>query len=270
MRFLSHLKSPFAKRIVLALCIAFSALALQPDNVVFGQEHSVRMGGAYQDGTQIRYSVCISPVLKPAPTPTPDHPQVRGGVIVFDPEGSGSAEALIAFVFRVGDSCKSGSYGPDQDDGNRTIRIEVNHVFDTYSVGSPSSESVSSRLMIPLRRQYRHQLLSQRRFRHRRQHLPNANAYTHAVANAHTVAFTHANSYALAGPTAAAPTHTTAEAHTHSSSAAPAPSHTRAYTYANSAAATHADAYPHTGAHADTNSNTQGCAHSRTHCYPQG
>ena len=149
MRFLNHLKSPFAKRIVLALCIAVSAVALLPDNVVFGDDKpSVRMGGAHQDGTQIRYSVCISPVLKPAPTPTPDR-QVRGGVIVFDSTEDGSAAALIAFVFRAGDSCKSGSYGLDQDDGNRTIRIEVNHVFDTYSVGSPSSESVSYKIDDP-------------------------------------------------------------------------------------------------------------------------
>ena len=63
---------------------------------------------------------------------------------MFDAAGDGSADALIAFVFRVGDSCKSGSYGPEgKGEGNRTIRIEVNHVFDTYSVGSPSSESVN-------------------------------------------------------------------------------------------------------------------------------
>ena len=121
MRFLSHLKSPFAKRIVLALCIAVSALALQPDNVVFGEEYSVKMGGAYQDGTQIRYSVCISPVLSSGQ-------EVRGGVIVFDSAGNGFADALIAFVFRAGDSCRSGSYTPEKGRGDRTISIEVNSV----------------------------------------------------------------------------------------------------------------------------------------------
>ena len=118
MRFLSHLISPFAKRIVLALCIAVSALALLPDNVVFGQEHSVKMGGAYQDGTQIRYSVCISPVISSELDPDK---QVRGGVIVFDAAGDGFADALIAFVFRAGDSCKLSSYGPERGRGNQTI-----------------------------------------------------------------------------------------------------------------------------------------------------
>ena len=117
MRFLSHLKSPFAKRIVLALCIAVSALALLPDNVVFGQEHSVSMEGAYQDGIQIRYSVCISPIL----TSESELDQVRGGVLVFDSAGNGFADALIAFVFRAGDSCKLSSYGPDRGRGNQTI-----------------------------------------------------------------------------------------------------------------------------------------------------
>ena len=137
MRFLSHLKSSFAKRIVLALCIAVSALAIHSDNVVFGEEKpSVSMGGAYQDGTRIRYSVCISPVLSSS------EEEVRGGVLVFDSAGDGFAE-LIAFVFRAGDKCKSGSHTPERDKGNRTIRIEINSLFDGYSAGSPSSDSVS-------------------------------------------------------------------------------------------------------------------------------
>ena len=69
--------------------------------------------------------------------------QVSGGVIVFDEVGVSFTDALIACVFRAGGSYASGSYASKKGRGARTIGIEVNADFDSYSVGSPSSHSVS-------------------------------------------------------------------------------------------------------------------------------
>ena len=72
-----------------------------------------------------------------------------GGIIVWDSwKDEQAADALIAFAFFPGESTDTLTYRVDvaDDDGevntNRTIQIEVNSVFDEYSVGSPSGAKV--------------------------------------------------------------------------------------------------------------------------------
>ena len=104
---------------------------------------SVEPSSQVLEGNRIRVTLGISP-----PIPAGES-RLIGGIIVWDSWVSDQfADALIAFAFYPGDEIDTLSYRVDVADDdravntNRTIRIEINSVFDEYSVGSPSGATV--------------------------------------------------------------------------------------------------------------------------------
>ena len=109
---------------------------------------SVEPSSVVQEGNSVRVTLGISPPVSEG-DPGLTGGRLIGGIIVWDSWKSEQvADALIAFAFHPGDEIDTLSYRVDvaDDDGevntNRTIQIEVNSVFDEYSVGSPSGATV--------------------------------------------------------------------------------------------------------------------------------
>ena len=118
-------------------------LTFQPWGRVEGQELPVvsleRVDPSpVREGERLTVTVRIAP---PLPADATEETRVRGGILVYDSSKSDFADALIAFVFRAGAETRDLTYRVD-DDGvittDRTIRVAVNWVFDSYQVGGPS------------------------------------------------------------------------------------------------------------------------------------
>ena len=133
------------KRLVLVLCVGFTALTFQPDHRVSAQDLPVVSLTSVQpspvrEGSGLTATVRIAP-----PVPAGSNETIRGGIWVFDSWKGKQVDQLIAFVFRAGQVTKSMTYGVD-DDGqvttDRTIRVEVNRLFEGYRVGAPSTTTV--------------------------------------------------------------------------------------------------------------------------------
>ena len=135
------------KKIVLALWVILSALVIQADSRVIGQElpkvslMSVDPSSEVVEGTRIEVTLSIDmPVSAGDPVLTGG--RLLGGIIVWDTWRGAAADGLVAFAFFPGETTDTISYTVcvADDDGavqtDRTIRIAVNSVFEEYTVGS--------------------------------------------------------------------------------------------------------------------------------------
>ncbi len=108
---------------------------------------SVEPSSQVLEGNSLRVTLGISPPVSEG-DPGLTGGRLLGGIIVTDSQGGSSDVTLIAFAFWPGDTTDVVTYTVQvvDDDGavntDRTIQIEVNSVFDEYSVGSPSGATV--------------------------------------------------------------------------------------------------------------------------------
>ena len=168
LQLLSFRRSPYDKRILVAFCVAISVLILQPAHLVRGQETPTPtstptatptpkpvvslvsvLPAPVREGEQLTVTVAISTPMAAGSE------KIDGGILVFDSwndeqEGS-NVDHLIAFVFR--DPREAPGFDPAQrtmgysvhDDSaltpGRTVRIEINRVFDGYQVDEEDEDS---------------------------------------------------------------------------------------------------------------------------------
>ena len=151
--------------LLLVFCAAFAAFTLfvifRPVGEVEGQSKpTVKIVSVspspVREGGRIEVVVSISPLV------TDDYyeaecynrremkPCVEGGIRVFDTYNDSpdnmSVDELIAFVFRKTQVTRTMSHAVAVDcvpTSGRTIRIEINNVFDGYTVGSPSERTIT-------------------------------------------------------------------------------------------------------------------------------
>ena len=151
------------KRITLAFCIAISALTMQTDHRVVGQELpvvkpvvslvSVEPSSEVLEGSRLTVTLGINPPIS-LPVTEADKElltggRLIGGIRVWDSwKSPPQTYELIAFAFWPGDATDILRFSVCvADDGEavqtgRTIRIDVNPVFAEYSVGSPSETTL--------------------------------------------------------------------------------------------------------------------------------
>ena len=151
--------------LLLVFCAAFAAFTLlvifRPVGEVEGQSKpTVKIVSVspspVREGGRIEVVVSISPLV------TDDYyeaecynrremtPCVEGGILVFDTYNDSpdnmSVDELIAFVFRKTQVTRTMSHAVAVDcvaTSGRTIRIEINNLFDGYTVGSPSKLTIT-------------------------------------------------------------------------------------------------------------------------------
>jgi hypothetical protein len=100
-----------------------------------------------QEGMRIQVIVRID---EPLPPNTPESDRLKGGIFVFDTYNDLAeglyVDELIAFVFRANQPTRSMGYivpGDCVTTSGRTIRININWVFDGYDVAPPLAKTVT-------------------------------------------------------------------------------------------------------------------------------
>ena len=151
LQLLSFRRCSYDKRIILAFCVAFTALIFPPGHQVAGQETptskpvvslvSVAPSPMVREGERLRITVAIAPKGKAGS-------KIEGGILVFDSWNDAQdgpiVDELIAFVFRGNTETRSMSYLVHDDKAlttDRTIRIEINRLFPDYRVDEEDEPS---------------------------------------------------------------------------------------------------------------------------------
>ena len=151
LQLLSFRRCSYDKRIILAFCVAFTALIFPPGHQVAGQETptskpvvslvSVAPSPMVREGERLRITVAIAPKGKAGS-------KIEGGVLVFDSWNDAQngliVDELIAFVFRGDVETRDMSYRVPDDKAltaDRTIRVEINRLFPDYQVDEEDEDS---------------------------------------------------------------------------------------------------------------------------------
>ena len=147
---LDILKFPKAHGLATLFLLAVAALSVQTDHRLAGQSLPVIrivsvQPSPVEEGQSLRITLGIDTPLAPGTD------RLIGGTRVWDSAKGSFVDTLIAFAFYPGESTDAQTYSVSvlDDDGEvavgRTIRIDINPLFDEYTVGSPSEASVSVR-----------------------------------------------------------------------------------------------------------------------------
>ena len=151
LQLLGFWRGSYYKRIILAFCVAFTALIFPPGHQVAGQETptskpvvslvSVAPSPMVREGERLRITVAIAPKGKAGS-------KIEGGVLVFDSWNDAQngliVDELIAFVFRGDVETRDMSYRVPDDKAltaDRTIRVEINRLFPDYQVDEEDEQS---------------------------------------------------------------------------------------------------------------------------------